>query len=175
MTPAELLLHPVRLRIVQAFLGGRRLTTGDLRRLLDDVPTATLYRQVTTLLEGGALEVVDEHKVRGAVERTYELRTTDLHVDAEAAGTMSPDEHRQAFFTFTASLLGDFERYLSRDDVDLARDMVGYGQVGLHLDDEEMTAFLADLQAVVLPRLAHEPRPGRTRRVLTTVVVPADD
>ena len=50
---ADLLLHPHRLRIVQAFLGRDRLTTADLRALLPDIPTATLYRQITTLLDGG--------------------------------------------------------------------------------------------------------------------------
>jgi hypothetical protein len=46
MTTADLLLHPVRLRIVQAFLGDRALTTGDLRAELPDVPPASLYRHV---------------------------------------------------------------------------------------------------------------------------------
>jgi hypothetical protein len=35
---ADLLLHPVRLRIVQAFLGDRALTTTQLRGELPDVP-----------------------------------------------------------------------------------------------------------------------------------------
>ena len=41
-TSVELLLHPVRLRIVQAFLGDRELTTVQLGELLPDVSTATL-------------------------------------------------------------------------------------------------------------------------------------
>ena len=51
----ELVLHPVRLRIVQAFLGTPSLTTAQLRERLPDVPAATLYRQVATLVEGGLL------------------------------------------------------------------------------------------------------------------------
>lgn len=175
MKTAELLLHPVRLRIVQAFLGGGELTTTDLRRRLDDVPTATVYRQVTTLLEGDVLQVVDERKVRGAVERTYVLRSANVRVGAEEAAAMSVEDHRRSFLTFAAALMGDFERYLDRGDVDLARDLVGYGQVGLQLTDEEMQEFLADLQAVVLPRLANQPGPGRTRRLFTTVLLPASD
>ena len=172
MNPSELLLHPVRLRIVQAFLGRDRLTTSDLRQHLGDVPAATLYRQVNVLLDGGVLEVLDERKVRGAVERTLVLRASRAHVDGEAAASMSADEHRRAFLTFTASLLGDFERYLTGGGVDLARDLAGYTQVGMHLTDEEMHAFLAELQSVVLPRLQNEPAPGRRRRVLTTIVLP---
>lgn len=171
---ADLLLHPVRLRIVQALLGEGRLTTADLRARLHDVPAATLYRQVTTLLEGEVLEVVEEHRVRGAVERTLALRSDNLKVGADEARTMSREQHRRAYLTFTAALLADFDRYLAREDVDLGRDQVGYGQVALHLTDGEMAELLEDLQSVVLPRLAHQPGDGRTKRMLTTIVVPAD-
>jgi Helix-turn-helix domain len=39
---ADLLLHPVRLRVVQAFLGDRALTTSELRSELPDVPAASI-------------------------------------------------------------------------------------------------------------------------------------
>ena len=42
MASADLLLHPVRLRIVQAFLGDRALTTSALAAELADVPAASL-------------------------------------------------------------------------------------------------------------------------------------
>ena len=68
LTPTDVVLHPVRLlRIVQAFLGDRELTTGELRSELRDVATATLYRQVAAMVDGGVLEVADERRVRGAV------------------------------------------------------------------------------------------------------------
>ena len=58
MASADLLLHPVRLRIVQAFLGDRALTTAELGTELPDVPPASLYRHVGVLVEGGVLAVV---------------------------------------------------------------------------------------------------------------------
>ena len=91
MTSAELLLHPVRLRIVQAFLPDRVLTTGRLGELLPDVATATLYRQVATLAEAGVLEVVEERRVRGAAERTYRLRTQAASVGPEDAAELTVD------------------------------------------------------------------------------------
>ena len=173
MGSADLLLHPVRLRIVQALLGGARLTTTELRQRLADVPAATLYRQVTTLIDGQVLDVVAERKVRGAVERTLALRAGNAHVGPDEARAMSVEDHRQAFTTFAAALMGAFDRYLDRGDVDLARDLVGYGQVALHLTDEEMAELLGELQAVVAPRAAHEPGQGRTPRILTTIVIPS--
>ena len=173
MTTAELLLHPIRLRIVQALLGERTLTTADLRAVLPDVPPATLYRQIAALVEGEVLEVAAERKVRGTFERTYRLRAENASVGPDDASGLSADQHRQAFLTFVASLLADFDRYLDRDDVDLGRDGVGFRQVAMHLSDEEFQDFLNDLRQVLLPRLANQPEPGRTRRILSTIVMPS--
>jgi len=174
MASADLLLHPVRLRIVQALLGDRAMTTTQLRELLPDVSTATLYRQVGVLLDGEVLEVVAEHRVRGASERTYRLRGETTVVGPEEAVTMSREEHRQGFTTFVATLLADFDRYLDRADVDLARDLVGYRQYALHLSDEELLELIRDLGEVLLPRLTLPEGDGRTRRLFTTVLMPAD-
>jgi hypothetical protein len=175
MGSADLLLHPVRLRIVQAFLGRGAMTTVALRGELPDVPAATLYRQITVLLEGGVLKVTDERRVRGAVERTLVLHTAAANVTAEDAAAMSVDEHRRAFLTFVAALLGDFDRYLHRGDIDLARDLVGYRQAAMHLSDSEMEDLLADLRGVIEPRLRNAAAPDRVRRILTTILMPAPD
>jgi DNA-binding transcriptional ArsR family regulator len=175
VTSADLLLHPIRLRIVQAFLGRGELTTTALSRELPDIATATLYRQVTALLEGGILEVTDERKVRGALERSLVLQTAAANVTGEDAATMGIDEHRRAFLTFVAGLLGDFDRYLGRGDIDLVRDLVGYRQAAAHLSDSELHELLAELRAVIEPRLRNPASPGRTRRLITTILMPSPD
>ncbi len=172
MGSAELLLNPVRLRIVQTLLNDRQLTTAELRAELPEVPVATLYRQVAVLVEGGVLEVVGQRRVRGAVERTYGLRVAAASVGAEDAARMTGEEHAQTFMTFVAGLLSDLDRYLGRGDVDLGRDLVGYRQVALHLTEEETQALLAELRAALLARMGNEPGPGRVRRVLTTILMP---
>jgi hypothetical protein len=174
VTSAELLLHPVRLRIVQTFLGDRALTTTELRAELPDVPPASLYRQVARLVDRGVLSVVAERRVRGALERTYIMRAAAARISADEVAKMSVDEHRQAFLAFVAGLIGDAERYLARPDIDPLRDGASYNLAGLWLDDVELMEFARDLYTVVQPRLANGPRPGRTRRILTTVLLPGD-
>ena len=56
---------------------------------------------------------------------------------------------------------------------DAGRDLVGYREVGLHLTDEELVEMIAELGAVVRRRM-FLPADGRTRRLLTTIVLPAD-
>jgi hypothetical protein len=175
MASADLLLHPVRLRIVQAFLGDRALTTGALAAELADVPLATLYRQVARLVDAGVLQVTGEQLVRGAMQRTYVLRASAAVITPDELATMSPDDLRQAFVAFVAGLLGDVDRYLARDAVDPVRDGASFRLGGLWLDDAEFTALLQDLMRVLAPAAANPPGPGRRRRILATVLIPGDD
>jgi hypothetical protein len=173
MATADLLLHPVRLRVVQAFLGERTLTTAELGAELDDVPTASLYRHVGQLLDAGVLAVVSERKVRGAAERRYRLVPEATSADPTG---MTAEDHRRGFATFVAALLADFDRYLDRagDRPDLGADGVGYRQAGLWLDDDEFAEMLGDLRGVVTARMALPQRAGRRRRILSTVLMPGD-
>lgn len=175
MASADLLLHPVRLRIVQAFLGDRALTTSELRAELRDVPPASLYRHVARLVAAGVLGVVAERRVRGARERTYVLRTQVAQVGLDEIERMSAEEHRQAFFAFVAGLIGDYDRYLARGDIDLVRDGVSYRLAGLWLDDDELTEVAREFIRVLQPRLANSPRRGRKRRILATVLLPGEE
>src|SRR5689334_16452210 len=172
VTSADLLLHPVRLRIVQAFLGDRALTATELRGELPDVPPASLYRHVARLVQGGVLSVVAERRVRGAVERTYIMRAAAARIGPDEVAKMTPEEHRQAFLAFVAGLIGDAERYLAHGEVDPVRDGASYSLAGLWLSDVEFVEFLRELYIVVQPRLAYGQEPGRSRRIFATVLLP---
>ena len=175
MTSADLLLHPVRLRIVQAFLGDRALTTSELRSELPEVPAASLYRQVARLVDGGVLSVVAERRVRGALERTYVLRTSAATITTDELAKMTPDQHRQAFLAFIAAVIGDFDRYVAKGEIDLLRDGVTYRLIGMWLSDSELAELLRDLFTVLQPRLANAPKRGRKQRILATVFLPGSD
>jgi AcrR family transcriptional regulator len=172
VTTADLLLHPVRLRIVQAFLGDRALTTGELAAELSDVPTASLYRHVARLVDAGVLAVVAEHRVRGAVRRTYVLRPTAATISQDQVASMSVEDMRHAFMAFVAGLLADVDRYLAHDGVDPVRDGASFRLAGLWLDDAELADVLRELTRVLQPAAANPPRPGRKRRILATVLLP---
>ncbi len=172
---ADLVLHPVRLRIIQTLLGGIELTTAQIAAKLSDVATATLYRQISTLVEAGVLDVVGERRVRGAVERTYKLHVSSTEVSDHDLAKMSAAEHKQAFATFVASLLANFDAYADRGDVDMVRDRVGYRHRALWLTDEEMDEFLAQIRGLYAEKAQNEPGKGRVRRLVSNVFIPAFD
>ena len=91
MASADLLLHPVRLRIVKAFLGDRALTTRQLAAELPDVPAASVYRHVGRLAEAGVLHVVSERRVRGITERTYMLRLYAAQIQPGEIAAIEPE------------------------------------------------------------------------------------
>ncbi|HEX4090304.1 MAG TPA: helix-turn-helix domain-containing protein [Trebonia sp.] len=175
MASADLLLHPVRLRIVKAFLGERALTTRQLAAELPDVPAASVYRHVGRLAEAGVLHVVAERRVRGITERTYMLRLFAAQLQPAEVAAMSAEDHGSAFLAYVAGLLGDFDRYFATEPEDPAGDGAGYRVAALWLTDAELADFRRALAAIVVPLLAHGPADGRRRRMLYTVMLPAPD
>ncbi len=175
MARAELLLHPVRLRIVKAFLGDRALTTAQLAAELDDVPAGSLYRHVALLTKAGVLQVAAERRVRGAVERTYTLRVFAARIGPGEAAAMTLDEHARAFMAYIAGLLADFDRYLASGPADPVRDGADYRVAAMWLTGAEFAGFLRDLAAIAQPRLANAPGKGRRRRMLYYVLLPAPE
>jgi len=167
----DLLLHPIRLRIVHAMSGGRTRTTSDLCAHLAEVPKTTVYRHVGLLAEAGVLEVADERRVHGAVERHYRLRGERTLVDA---ATMTLDDHRHGFAAGMAALLAEFNAYLDSEGADPPADLVGYRQSTFWLDRAELTEMIDDLREVFVARMANRPAPGRTPHLMSAIFFPTD-
>ncbi len=174
MTSAKLLLHPVRLRIIEAFLGDRKLTTADLRAELTDVPPASLYRHLARLIDAGVLDVLSERKVRGTIERTY-VKHSRLNISRSELAQLSREELRRVFLSHVAALLADIDHYLERDDIDVRRGGATFRIAALWLTNDELRELAAGFGKLLQPYLDRPATPDRTRRVVRTIVLPGDD
>ncbi|MGW7684907.1 helix-turn-helix domain-containing protein [Kribbella sp. NPDC054772] len=174
MDPLELLGHPVRLRIVHALRGGRELTTGELGELIADVSKATLYRHVELLAEGGILEVAEERRVRGAVERRFRLRAERASITPEQLEQLTTDDHRRAFAIAMAALLAEFTAYVDHAGADPLADLVGYRQHAIWLSDAELHDLIEGLRAAILPTLTNQATPTRRRYLLSPILFPTE-
>ena len=177
-TRADLVLHPVRMRILQAFLGGsagRQLTARELAREMPDVPHATLYRHLKRLVDGGILTIVAERPVRGATQKVYALPLESAILDDADLATRSRQDLLRDFTTFLGVLLHDYAAYLARADVDPRRDGVIYRGFAVYADDEEFVRLQATVNTALLPFVGARPAPGRRRRLLTAIAMPAPD
>lgn len=169
---ANLLLHPVRLRILQTLGGADELTTAQLRERLPEIPPATMYRHLTTLIEAAILEVAAERPVRGTVERTYRIRRDAALVDDDALATMTKDDHRRAVAAFAGAILSDFERYLLREDSEPPRENLLYRQGAVWVTDAEFAALVDDIESAVARRTGTTIGDGRTRHLFSFAFVP---
>ena len=170
---AELIIHPVRLRILR-LLSDRRMTVEDIHRRLGDIPIATLYRHINALTEGGAIAVAEERRVRGTMERHYALAPGGGNLDAADVATFPRDDHRQYFTAFAAHLLNDFNRYVDGCDLGTLPEELGYHQHALFLNAEELQSFTRDVSAL-LQRYASLPASDdRRQMIFSTVLMPGD-
>ena len=169
---ADLILHPIRMRIIQSLaLGGQR-TTQQLVRELEDIPQATMHRHLNKLLKAGILQVAEENKVRGTLEKVYYLAQggedlTPLDVTENSSG-----EHMTLFLKFISSLIGDFSQYVRQEHYDMRQDGISFRQLHLHLDDEEYAALLTELRQSMQKYASNEAGGTRRRRMISTIVIP---
>lgn len=166
--PSELILHPVRLRILRT-LGLRQLTPRQLQAQLPDIAQATLYRQLKKLEAGHLIEIVEQQARRGTIEKTYRLKQSELTPAYLAEA--SPEQWKQLFQRFIAFLLMDFERYLSGPAQPL-EDGVGFRQVLLHLSPEDRQSLARELHQVLAPYLARADAPHRQAMLFSTILMP---
>ena len=171
-TRLELLLHPVRLRLVHAMHLAGTLTTSGLCGALPDVPKATVYRQVERLVRGGVFEVESSRQVRGAVERLYRLAPGGAVVDAEAARSMTVEDHRRGFTAAMAALIGDFNAYLDLGEADPMADEVSYRQFTIWLRPTERSQLVRDFGRTLRALINNKPDAGRDPYMVSTVFFP---
>ncbi len=171
---ADLILHPIRMRILLELMG-RQQTPLQLASSLADVPQATLYRQLNKLVQSGLVTVVTERPVRGTIEKVYTVAIQAANLTAEDLANASREDHMHYFMTFIASVLGDFSRYIQQEkEPDFAADYVSYRQAPLYLNDEELSKLAEELKAAIIPLLANQPGPDRKRLTLTTILIPTN-
>lgn len=154
MSKIDLLLHPIRIRIIMA-LGGQPLTPGQIAQEINDVPQTSLYRHINALLDGGIICVVDERPVRGTVEKVYALVEGATRIRADELEVVSDEDHLRYFMVFLSSLLQDFSSYLERHQGETNRmDDSVYAKTVLHLTDDQYHQLTEQFRSLALPHAA---------------------
>lgn len=165
---SDLIVHPVRSRIL-VLLMGRRLLTQEIAAMLPDVPKPSLYRHLQKMVEGGVLRVVEERPVRGAAEKLFEV--------AEGAGEIPREElntkagRQKAFATFIGVLTARFRALLEHERFDPERDGIGSMALPVWLSRSDLPEFNAGLLTYIRG-WEREPTPDRGRVVVSLISFP---
>ncbi len=160
---ANLILHPVRLRILTA-ISTYRMTASEISDAMPEIPLTTLYRHINALMDGGLLTVVEERPVRGTVERVYAL-TAPPSLTADDLTGMSREECEQAFTIYLSTLMSDAERYLDTRSgstgINPLEDGVHISKVQLFLTDDEFKQMNSKMMELMLEAAKNQPAAGR--------------
>lgn len=165
MERVEMVMNPVRQRILQYFLLHETGTVKEVRRALPDVPGASLYRHIRILAEGAVLTVVGENRIRGTVESVYRLNREALKIENDGGRAVQ------------MSLLGicaAFARYFAAGNADPQRDMLLLTNCTLVLTDEEFSGFLSEVNEVALKYMKKEAAASSRPRQITLISAPTD-
>ncbi len=178
MSKIDLLLHPIRIRIILA-LGAKPLTPGQIAQEISDVPQTSLYRHINALLDGGIIQVVDERPVRGTVEKVFALVAGATRIRPDEMEVVSDEDHLRYFMVFLSSLLQDFSTYLERHQGENDRmDDTAYAKTVLHLTDEQYHQLNEQFRSLALPHAAapdeDETAPPKRRYTFAFFSIPED-
>ena len=176
---ADLIIHPIRLQILQALTGQSR-TTREIAQALPGVAKPSIYRHLRELLEGGIVEVAETRRVRGVDEKNCRHAQAP-HLTQEDVAGMSRDEHLRYFNSFAAMLMQGFAGYLdaalqeaarSGSEPDFLGDRAGYTEMTFYASTEELDAFRETLNRSLTHLASLPPSPERKHRKLAFISHP---
>lgn len=174
---ADLMLHPIRLRILTA-ISTYHMAAKEIAELLPDIPLTTLYRHINMLLDGGLIQVIEEKPIRGTIEHIYAV-TAPPSLKSEDLRGMTKIECEQAFTIYLSTLMSDAQNYLNSKpenaEINPIEDGVDINKAQFYLDDEEFKRMNAEILALMLDAAKKQPRTGRKRRVFTCIFIPVEE
>ncbi|MBM7663023.1 DNA-binding transcriptional ArsR family regulator [Bacillus mesophilus] len=168
---ADLLLHPIRMRILQSLIN-ESLSAQQMREKLPEVPQATFYRHLKKLYESGTIFVTDEQPIRGTIEKVYSLSPNNSQINNGDLSEYTKDQHLELFMKYMANLLSEYEQYVSQGSFDFEKDGVSLRQATIFLSDEEFKDFLQEVSQAYAKVIKNQPSPNRKKRTFANIIIP---
>ena len=162
----EASLNPIRMKILIILSQYGQMSTSQIKENITDVPQATLYRHINALVKADLIKIVQENKIRGAVEKIYSVNMDMNTVDP------TDDEIIDLGYKFIISMLGELANYAKNSDKDVKKDMLVFSAAPLHLSDEEFMSLMQEVGPIYQKYLGNKPEEGKKLRTIYTVVVP---
>lgn len=143
----EVLMHPVRMKILQALMHNTEdgLSTLEMISVIKDVPQATLYRHIQILVDENVIKIVKERKVRSVTEKFYALNEDAAKINAEEWAKLTKKQKLNYISYYQLALLSQYQNYLNLFDEDYVEDSATFSLLDLSLTKEQFNNFQIDL------------------------------
>jgi len=167
----KLIMNPIRMRIIQYFMLHENATTKQIRSELEDVPKASLYRQMRILEDANLICVIKENRIRGAVEKVYVLNKEN----PMGGEVNSQEQVLQIINSSLINLMGKFNHYFAKADADPVKDLLFLGTSTLLLSDEEFKEFSGKIGEVINQVIQNKASKERKIRRITFISSPGEE
>lgn len=168
---ADIVIHPVRFRIIQMLMS-EELSTKQLAQRLADVPTSSLYRHMKILLDAGFLKVKETKLVQGIQEKVYGIDRSPVLALSDFEGVTAA-EHLNYFTIYLMTLIRGFSDYLAfSSDLNFLADHTGYTEVIVWASPEELNEFAKTLNQALSSLRANEENKQRNKQKIAIVTHP---
>lgn len=163
----EIMLNPIRMRIIQELTSVESITAAELCEKISDVPRTTMYRHISMLIDHDILAVVSERRIRGSLERTIALNVPEItkHNTIENA--------TQNAYGFLMCNYAKFHKYFSSENPDSGKDKLFLNNTILMTTDDEFDQFLLELTEL-LKKYTMKYSKGRKTRDISIISAPEE-
>ena len=165
----ECISNPIRLQFYLAIQNGSCSKASEIHSKYPDVPRATMYRHLNHLTKCGLIQVIDETKKRGSVERTYvAAKALDLSID-------SPDFNERYFSMFIQYIMEFvvlFHNHCIRPDINVLEEKSGFSMAPIYASDEELEEAMRKISSIIQELMVSVPTESRKRRTIGMIISP---
>lgn len=148
----EVLMHPVRMKICQVLMRNKEngLTPLEMVKIIENVPQATLYRHLQTMVDSGIVHVIKEKKVKSVSEKYYAINEEDAKIEGSEWKRLSNKEKLNYISYYQLSLMTQYQSYLKKlDEQNSQEDNATFSVVELKLDEEHFIKFQNELNELM--------------------------
>lgn len=145
---ADVLIHPVRMKILQALLHMKKegLSTLEMITIIKDVPQATLYRHIQILMDENIIKIVRERKIRSVTEKFYALNEHAAKFSEEDWRKLTKKQKLTYMSYYQLTLLSKYQHYLSSlEEKGSESDLATFSLHDLTLTTDQFVSFEHEL------------------------------
>lgn len=168
---ADILLHPVRLKIIRILLAHQQhgLSPLEMTKEIQDVSQATLYRHIQKLADADIIRVLKRKKVRAVTEKYYTVNMQEVQLHPEEWDAYSKEEKLNYYSYYQLSLLNQYQIYLDQIEKENKNDLSTLSTVDLNLDNDMLKDFQQDLHELMMKYYEQSKADGNTEGKLRTI------
>ncbi|MEY9970530.1 DNA-binding transcriptional ArsR family regulator [Lysinibacillus sp. RC46] len=172
---AEVLMHPVRMKILQALMHDKEegLSTLEMISIIKDVPQATLYRHIQILMDENIIKIVKERKVRSVTEKFYALNEGAEKLSQEDWTQLTIKQKLNYVSNYQLALLSQYQNYLnSLDEEERLADLATFSFIDLTLTTNQFMSFENELNDLILKyyNMADSSKETETKTIAINII-----